>query len=584
METVLKDPTSTFEEFLEWLVQLPGRFGRGLQWALIAIYRMLRAFSQRAYWYRVWIVQEICSASNAQILCGDSSLTWKSFKLFAEQFSRFSGYALIDRIDFKPLFPQNPNLPGLAQELSISPMNALVFDYAHFSSGKGLCISKFLEDFELSQSSNHLDRIYGFLGLIDRPKEVRQQISTDYRRTTLQLAWIVLDFMGREHYNYIEDCRRLIVALDVTKSPGMRLSIRDRQIDSRRRYAAANLSPYLCVKTDSLLKESRSYIEDRRLSENDTEHHQIGTWDALATININIEGYLSAEDSLSCVVPTQWDTAEDASFVEKVAICVSRSPQHEAPRPSILWVKSEAVAFVCPQAQSGDILISRRDELVSGLGPVSECEGFVVRHYKSDVYRVVGYAIINTNLRFHRRSSFPHDLPVGSRTRIGMFDLQKDIDVVFDLYFDKEDWLVYVSNLVQDIEFIQWPGRLSTSITRQDLSSFAVMRGWWTGTPMTKPSLCRDQPGKRYEKLSSSDIEIGETWSGPLRDMTSKRSPLRRVASVGSRLTGGSVPKIMLYNPYVEECSRKGVPEPEKPDRSFVGKPKKLDWYMVRKG
>ena len=67
---------------------------------------------------------------------------------------------------------------------------------------------------------------------------------------------------------------------------------------------------------------------------------------------------------------------------------------YEACRPQMLWAGSEAAALLSPRAQSGDFLV-KPDRF--GMY-YSEC--LVVGYYRSDVYEIIGLAMINDNLPY----------------------------------------------------------------------------------------------------------------------------------------------------------------------------------------
>ncbi|KAK4220897.1 heterokaryon incompatibility protein-domain-containing protein [Podospora fimiseda] len=143
-------------------------------------------FSQRPWWRRVWIIQEVVLARQATILCGTASIPWDDL---AECLAVFEWMILYPSIE-----PQHKRLYHIVGAIIQSVMHLLLANSGYQRSLKGAAgdVEKagmslletlnwtFLNSDHDSgiQATNPRDRIYGLLGIV-RPEDV-QKITVDY--------------------------------------------------------------------------------------------------------------------------------------------------------------------------------------------------------------------------------------------------------------------------------------------------------------------------------------------------------------------------------------------------------------------
>ena len=140
----------------------------------------VRAFSRRAYWQRVWIVQELMVGRARYILCGSDALDWPRHAEIhprslewpcmlasrpGESLRRKSDLQL--RADSGPMWTIFANVPLRRMSLQ---------DIVH--------------KFHDSECTNPLDRVYGFLSIIKWPDEsfsAMSPLQPDYSKSAFEL-------------------------------------------------------------------------------------------------------------------------------------------------------------------------------------------------------------------------------------------------------------------------------------------------------------------------------------------------------------------------------------------------------------
>lgn len=118
------------------------------------------------YWRRVWIVQEVALSREALIACGSASLSLDPFRKKIDEF----------RIT-RPEFNYQPtiwSLCALRDKKGSIPLWQL------------MC------DFYLAESSRTVDKVYGFLGLVEETEKetsIADVIEVNYEKTVPQVFW-----------------------------------------------------------------------------------------------------------------------------------------------------------------------------------------------------------------------------------------------------------------------------------------------------------------------------------------------------------------------------------------------------------
>jgi hypothetical protein len=145
----------------------------------------LRAFGylwSKPYWRRVWIVQEILMAKRIILRCGNFKFEWHWFVQF---------YAKIHKED-KTTLNRRPMFGGI--NVLLRPTSTLPEVYPSYfprntSQIWDFTIESIVVEFRNQECLNPLDKIYGFLGLLND-----HVIDPDYNKTTVQLYNDIMRF------------------------------------------------------------------------------------------------------------------------------------------------------------------------------------------------------------------------------------------------------------------------------------------------------------------------------------------------------------------------------------------------------
>jgi len=129
----------------------------------------------RAYWTRVWIIQEILSASSLQLYCGRKSLSWAHFG------AAFASLKII------PFATHKTIMGGVGLEAAGTTPAALIHsEWVHYRTlGQTISLRKLIDLCARCKSKcqDVRDRIYGVISIADDKKG----LTPDYTKTELEL-------------------------------------------------------------------------------------------------------------------------------------------------------------------------------------------------------------------------------------------------------------------------------------------------------------------------------------------------------------------------------------------------------------
>ncbi|KAK3339793.1 heterokaryon incompatibility protein-domain-containing protein [Lasiosphaeria hispida] len=121
---------------------------------------------QRPWWKRSWIIQEICLAAEATIICGDSTLEWHIFIV--------SILLLLLEAADRQLLPTAVR----GNALSMIRIRSWI---QHPGPDTNLNLLELLWEFRSQEATDARDKIYAFLGLVPPTDPVHSQIRVDYQ-------------------------------------------------------------------------------------------------------------------------------------------------------------------------------------------------------------------------------------------------------------------------------------------------------------------------------------------------------------------------------------------------------------------
>ena len=137
----------------------------------------------RGYWKRVWIIQELCLAREAVVICGRTKIPWRYISSLREALNNV----------------WTVNLSSGEFDFRLSPI-AQLDDARAVCKTKGCSLWTLLEKFRDSQCHDVHDKIYGFLGLASDCNS--NDMPIDYSKSVGQL---LKDVIWLQHEKFCKD-------------------------------------------------------------------------------------------------------------------------------------------------------------------------------------------------------------------------------------------------------------------------------------------------------------------------------------------------------------------------------------------
>jgi hypothetical protein len=166
-----------------------------------------RALATRAWWSRVWVMQELALATNAEFMCGRERVPYIHFQSFEYALATY-GRALVaetEKIDFwKPLDREEEHLWARLQSVSPvkSPASRALLARRNYQKRKSeqgsslflVLTNMHLVDYENDRllATDERDKVFGILGLVDDLTEL--EIRPNY---TMSCAEVYTDVAGK---------------------------------------------------------------------------------------------------------------------------------------------------------------------------------------------------------------------------------------------------------------------------------------------------------------------------------------------------------------------------------------------------
>lgn len=145
------------------------------------------ALTERRYWKRIWIVQEIILAKDIIVFCGQMSVAWSCFSRLYEQLQNVYYYGRMEHIPFAwPVFKSAAlRIVSKRLEWQSLPLGRI-----------GLPIEDVLEDFADMESTELKDKVYALLGIMQPfVPDSSIGIPIDYLKTTTGVYRDVLRYI-----------------------------------------------------------------------------------------------------------------------------------------------------------------------------------------------------------------------------------------------------------------------------------------------------------------------------------------------------------------------------------------------------
>lgn len=290
-----------------------------------------KAFGDRSYWKRLWIVQEISNASHVTILCGQDVLAWSSLEILRDldsSASLFLGW------DSERLY----HSPHFEAFTLINDIDSTIENLIHW-----------FRDFECEDPR---DRIYGLLGLVESP-EVREFLAADYTLSKLELALKVIKMISFAGVPELLDALKLSAWTDEIKL-----------LMQQRKDAGSAVR----------LRRSHRSKTVRRLN---NDRRQIAYIEGLPDVQTTLSGDTLPEGALT-VSGTRFRCLPNRLYSFEL---FPRTKRPVMPM-KILLKNDSVVAEVCRDSRSGDVLV-----------PFDSQDGrlfLILRPRRGEIYDVVG--------------------------------------------------------------------------------------------------------------------------------------------------------------------------------------------------
>lgn len=176
------------------------------------------ALSHNPYWSRVWIVQELVLARRIELLCGHHRLDWPKISNLTE------------------IYPY-PIVGTQEERFHCGDAFRSLMEYKRWTVNGDEVedLEVILVKFGDNECANPLDRIYGFLHLVDWPDRNSGPLCVDYKSSPFELAVKCLDYLlpidgvGDDH-DVLSVAQRLLRALRIdSNNPDIRAAIEYRR-------------------------------------------------------------------------------------------------------------------------------------------------------------------------------------------------------------------------------------------------------------------------------------------------------------------------------------------------------------------
>lgn len=159
------------------------------------------SFFDRAWWIRLWVLQELALAENATINCGVHTVSWQEL---------FAGFRLVLNITKAEFTSTIEDFSGLFRMVRIASPSMLLWLSFRVSKCKGLSLSSVLKYvFYLSglQCMDPRDRIFGFFGLLTKSEQ--EEILIDCSKSCTEVfIHVAKDLLQEQGLDILSLCQR----------------------------------------------------------------------------------------------------------------------------------------------------------------------------------------------------------------------------------------------------------------------------------------------------------------------------------------------------------------------------------------
>ena len=333
------------------------------------ITRTIAAFSQRPFWERLWIIQEVKLAPETIIVCGEDFMDWETLRRVFWSLSTFSPPIIeletdLTDISFRAFLQLRPG------DNSTLPHSQKLDEVLFFQFGNPKC-------------SNPLDHIYGLLSLVTVPQDVRTPLMPDYKKSAFDLAIDVLPYLAmRDNHFYIGTYGYFLRKLQVAGCPEVRAALVEKNMRSRCHHAKVRNMLHLCSERAAVItpysrlaqvtNDARSFLPQREA---------FGPHLGYREVVLDETGRLTTK---SCVNETQPSEANASTSTSLAVLPYEKLTLGQKLNETCclfpeLWINDKPVAKLPCRAEAGDLLVH-----------TGEQEYAVVRRRTVNMYEYIG--------------------------------------------------------------------------------------------------------------------------------------------------------------------------------------------------
>ena len=348
---------------------------------ILRFHRSMRLLSQREYWKRVWVVQEVASARRVVVLCGYESLSWEGLVRVRDTLQGMSDTSReLEKLDTSAI------------------RNLRMAATRHIRS-----LQSFVSHFRESKCADARDRLFAFSTLIEW--SAFGPVTVDYTKSAFQL---LVELAERQFVS--ED---LLAALEVSAiDVNMKAAVRRRQQPSKPTEGA-------------VADQAAPIIRNRPQGTN-----------RMGKLEVKPSGQLTMKTERTLGSGMQAET-ETSSMVAHLKDISERPAEHqlewaERMPKEIKDAEGNMIGWACSEARPGDLLLPCNENLI--VVSTSTPYLLVLRKSAGDLFDIIGQALLLADFQ----------LPWHGRGYVAPGEAAPKVDgySVVELYLSAEDKVV----------------------------------------------------------------------------------------------------------------------------------------------
>ena len=335
--------------------------------SLLRLCKALERFDERAYWTRVWIIQEVAKATSLTIVCGDDIVSWNALS----NLEQFLGLGLDEIPSIMEKYKRLP-APDTKQmhEVFFAKREAITIEHAFSLYSKFSC-------------QDPRDHLYGLLNLIVWPESMIS-IFPDYTKGVFDLAVQLEPFLSLEQIPEMLKTFRICSSNEEVKSKINQR--RHANVPSHGQVPAEprrNFKPLYRV--DLSLLPPCAWLDVDPRGDLTTALQKTDDWeDSDTNHSISISTSASEDVEETEFISDEIEQGDDALSASSIPLSTQASKR--------IMLGSDVAGYICEEASRGDMLAPLF---------LDNIEVFLVlRRSSEELYDLIGQAVFFSGYRF----------------------------------------------------------------------------------------------------------------------------------------------------------------------------------------